>query len=349
MENRIAVWNDQVASRRRGISGRFMNISKRWTGFGSVGKGSSNSIMGSSSGASSHYDAGQGSYRFDAPEAILRKMADYSVMLRDYKLAATTYELLRSDFNNDKAWRYLAGANEMCAISTLLNPWTTAAKLKVETLDQMLEVATYNYLTRCGDPLSALRCIAVTIELLRVRGKAAAENASKWGIRLLELGLVGPTGHALLSGKIADCFAGQMGFGNSGWGTRKRKAALWYVFAADEWLQLEQAEQAAICLEQAETMYGGLRAAAAIEAFPEMHTFLEQLRMEVKMSTAALQNSVLHDEALSEPNVTEETSETLDQHTRRRSILIPLEPLGGVPLSPLRPSNSSVIHDDDFE
>ena len=34
MEQRIALWNEQIASRRRGISGRFMSLSKRWTGIG---------------------------------------------------------------------------------------------------------------------------------------------------------------------------------------------------------------------------------------------------------------------------------------------------------------------------
>lgn len=348
MENRIAVWNDQIASRRRGISGRFMNMSKRWTGFATGGKNSV-SLTGSTGGSSGNYDALQGFYRFDAPEAILRKMADYSVMLRDYRLAATTYELLRSDFNNDKAWRYQAGANEMCVVSTLLNPLTTAAKLKVDSLDQMMEVATYSYLTRCSDPLSALRCITLNIELLKVRGKAAAEIASKWGIRILELGLVGQTGHALVSERIADCFAGESGLGNSGWGARKRKAALWYIFAADEWLHLEQVVQAATCLERADAMHSGLSTNTDFESFADMRGFLEELRMAVKMGTANLQGTPMPDDAQPEPDVTEETSETLDQHTRRRSILVPMEPLGGAPLSPLRATNSSVLHDDDFQ
>ena len=35
MERSISLWNDQVASKRKGISGRFMSLSKRWGGFGS--------------------------------------------------------------------------------------------------------------------------------------------------------------------------------------------------------------------------------------------------------------------------------------------------------------------------
>ena len=35
MERSCATWNEQVATRRRGISGKLMSLSKRWTPFGS--------------------------------------------------------------------------------------------------------------------------------------------------------------------------------------------------------------------------------------------------------------------------------------------------------------------------
>lgn len=41
----------------------------------------------------------------------MRKLADYAFMLRDWKLALSCYDLLRTDFANDKAWRYHAGAH----------------------------------------------------------------------------------------------------------------------------------------------------------------------------------------------------------------------------------------------
>ena len=70
MENRVAFWNDQVASRRRGLSGRFMSMSRRWAGFGSGSRTSSSGY--GAGGSNSNYDAVQGFYRSDAPEAILR-------------------------------------------------------------------------------------------------------------------------------------------------------------------------------------------------------------------------------------------------------------------------------------
>ncbi|RMZ75914.1 hypothetical protein DV738_g5232, partial [Chaetothyriales sp. CBS 135597] len=256
MEQRIALWNDQIASRRRGLSGRFMSISKRWAGLGSATR------LSSSSGPSTgNYDSSQAHYRFDTPEALLGKLADFALMLRDFKLAASTLDLVRSDYNNDKAWKYLAGANEMCCVANLLNPLTgtAAAKLKMESFDQMLDTACYSYLTRCNDPASALRALLLGVELLKVRGKQGAELAAKWGIRILELGLVGSCGHPLLSERIASCFAGQIGIGNTGWGTRKRKAAMWSVTAADDWMKLGRAAFAADALEQANELYAQVR------------------------------------------------------------------------------------------
>jgi trafficking protein particle complex subunit 8 len=40
----------------------------------------------------------------------MRKLADYAFMLRDWRLAHSTYDIVRKDFGNDKAWKYAAGA-----------------------------------------------------------------------------------------------------------------------------------------------------------------------------------------------------------------------------------------------
>ncbi|KAI7583554.1 hypothetical protein KC343_g19988, partial [Hortaea werneckii] len=156
MERASATWNDQVASRRRGLSGRFMSLSKRFT-LGSFG-GNRNSSMPSFGGnggggsGNSNYDSLQGFYRPDAPEAIMRKLADYCMMLRDYRLAQSTYEILCGDFKADKAWRYYAGANEMSAVSGLLAIPGLSSKIRTEGIDQYLETAYYSYVTRVGAP-----------------------------------------------------------------------------------------------------------------------------------------------------------------------------------------------------
>jgi tetratricopeptide (TPR) repeat protein len=373
MEQRIALWNDQIASRRRGISGRFMSLSKRWTGIGSSRNSSATASLGGS-GASGNYDGLQGFYRYEAPESLLRKLADYAFMLRDYKLAASTYDLLRSDYSDDKAWKYLAGANEMCCVATLLNPLTStgSSKFKIESFDHMLETASYSYLTRCSDPALALRAILLVVELLKVRGRAASEAAAKWAIRSLELGLVGGIGHVLVSERVASCFADRIGIGNTGWGTRKRKAALWNVMAADDWMKLGRAEIAAEKLDEAQELYHETKNSQSIQQYHELAEYLEQLRLAVRMklgearrrgfsgATRQIELEGEDDDGLH--GVEDETVEEMnplekhDSRVNRRSLIpgvaeMTLSPIEVVtPLSPARLNRPGpTLRDDDFE
>ena len=351
MENRVALWNEQFASRRRGISGRFMSLSKKWTGFG-TGSRSTSTATSPGGGASGNYDSLQRSYRYDTPEAILRKLADYAFMLRDYKLASTTYELLRSDYGNDKAWKYLAGANEMCAASSLLNPLSTISKTRLEGLDQMLETGSYSYLTHCSDPQNALRTMALAVELLKVRGRAAAELASKWATRILELGLVGSVGHVLFSERVASCFSVQARIGVSGWGFRKRKAALWNVVSADEWMKLGKAEFAAERLDDADLLYNSVRFTEGAKSFKEMSSFLEQLELAVRIKLGQARQRGLSD-ADGAPDglgdqVVEETSEQLDTRSHRRSLMGATNPMDNTSsISPMRLRTEPFLRDED--
>jgi trafficking protein particle complex subunit 8 len=353
MENRVAFWNEQFASPRRGISGRFMSLSKKWTGFGT---GSRNTSMASGigGGTSGHYDSLQGSYYWDTPEAKLRKLADYAFMLRDYKLASSTYELLRSDYGNDKAWKYLAGTNEMCAVSSLLNPLSTIPKTRLEGFDQMLETASYSYLARCSDRQSALRTMTLGVELLKVRGRVAAEMASKWAIRILELGLVGSVGHVLISERVASCFSAQAGMGSSGLGSRKRKAALWNVVSADEWMKLGKADFAAERLDDADVLYSSGRFPEGSRSFGEMSSFLEQLELAVRIKLGQARQRGLSDidGQLNDAGelLVEETSEQLDIRSHRRSLMGTTNPLDTNPISPARIRTDPFIRDeeDDF-
>lgn len=48
-------------------------------------------------------------YPYTAPEAQMRKLADYAFMIRDYKFAHTIYDTVRRDYATDKAYKYHAG------------------------------------------------------------------------------------------------------------------------------------------------------------------------------------------------------------------------------------------------
>jgi trafficking protein particle complex subunit 8 len=361
MEQRIALWNEQVASRRRGISGRFMSISKRWAGIGSSARSTSSATNLTGSSGTGNYDGIQGYYRYDVPEALLRKLADFAFMLRDYKLAASTLELVRSDYGNDKAWRYQAGANEICYVANLLNPLTgnASAKVKMEAFDQMLETASYSYLTRCNEPALALRSMLLGVELLKVRGKVASEMASKWAIRTLELGLVGSVGRVLVSERIASSFAGQVSVNNTSWGARKRKAAFWNVMTADEWMKLGKAELAAERLDEAHELYADTKHSESLKEYHELDRFMQQLELAVKMKLGQGRHrglsgaSQVMDQEVDDEIVEDMTAlEKIDSRTNRRSVLGPANGLDAlqIPRSPARSRSDPLgVGDDDFE
>lgn len=280
MERVSATWNDQVASRRRGFSGRFMSLSKRLTTFGGR-----NSSVPALAGTSSNYDSLQGFYKPDAPEALMRKLADYSMMLRDYKLALSTYEILCQDFKNDKAWRYYAGANEMAAISSLLVASSGSNKIRVDAIDQYLETSYYSYLTRAGAPYNALRTVMFAVELLKPRGGSALNEAARWSNKILDDRLVGPVGHVLVMERIASCCGERKRVAGLNTGERRRKAAFWNVLATDAWLRLEKASQAEKRLAEATRLY---RLAHGDLHGDEMSAFLATLQRAVDTNRAGL-------------------------------------------------------------
>lgn len=313
MERASATWNDQVASRRRGLSGRFMSLSKRFTTFSGR-----NSSVPSLAGSSSNYDSLQGFYRPDAPEAIMRKLADYGVMLRDYKLAYSTYEILCQDFKNDKAWRYYAGANEMAALSSVLVISGTSGKVRLDVLDQYLETAYYSYVTRAGAPYNALRTLILGAELLKLRGGSALDDAARWYIRAIDDRLVGPVGHVLLMERIASCSSDRKRVSSLGAGDRRRKAGFWGTMAADAWLRMEKTSQAEKCLDSAMTQYG---VADNKVVLPEMLGFLQALQRSIQENRHGLRHIDGEDLLGDNEQVVEALQEASDQLQSHPSVV----------------------------
>lgn len=344
MERNVSVWNDQVASRRRGLSGRFMSLSKRWA-FGGGGRTST-----SSGGAGSSNFESLGFYRPDTPEAIMRKLADYAFMLRDWKLAMSTYDLLRGDFQNDKAWRYHAAASEMAALALLIMPQNMSSKTRIETINGMLEQALYSYMIRCGSQFGALRCLLLAVELLRLRGGSGIDEAVKLGIRLLEERLVGAVGEALIKERMAVCYASKTGTGSHAWGSRRRKSALWSVLGSEAWIKQAKFIQAQRCLNEARKMYSSLPSEYGVQKFALASEFMAQLQAQLKEGLS------LHDDATGGAEasnhggddveeIVEEESVPLDRRRSRRMSLIAAQGGAGAagletaPLTPLVPAH----------
>ncbi|KAH7241778.1 ER-golgi trafficking TRAPP I complex 85 kDa subunit-domain-containing protein [Fusarium tricinctum] len=310
MERNISLWNDQVASRRRGLTGRFMNLSRKWA-FG----GSSRNSTGGTSNARDNYNAA-GFYGSEAPEAIMRKLADYAFMLRDWKLAHSTYDLLRSDFSDSKAWKHHAAANEMAALSLLILPQQMSSKNRAETIDQMLEAAFYSYNTRCSAPYGALRSLLLSLELLRLRGGTNIDDAGRWGVRLLESKIAGNVGDALIKERIATCYSSKEGVGSWRWGSRRRKSATWSILSADAWLQQSKHIQARRCLDESQRMYSTLPHKEGIYKFEAAGDFMASLQHSLAESPDVSDNDGEGDD---DDNIDEESEALNDLKPRRPS------------------------------
>lgn len=303
MERCIATWNDQVASRRRGLSGRFLSMSKRY--FGNAGSRNSTS-------ASSNYDPVTASYLPSSPEAQMRKLADFAFMLRDWKLAHSVYDMLRTDFNTDKAWKHTAGAQEMTVVSLVLTGAPLSHKTRADVIEPLLDLACYSYVSRCAETYAALRCLLVAVELLRLRGGGSADEGAKWAMRARDMSALGKTGHALVTERVAACYGVRQGTGSVGWGNRRRKSAMWTMLAASEWVAAGKAAQARHCLDGAVHIYGNSK-------FAGIRTFVEELERQslyaplVDISTSGHEND----------EEEEVESERLDLGSKRRSIVGP--------------------------
>ncbi|KAL8812421.1 MAG: hypothetical protein Q9223_000336 [Gallowayella weberi] len=276
MESRVVTWNEQVASKRRGIGGRFMSLSKRLTGFGST-RGANATTSTTPSLTNSNFDSSRGYYLPESPEAITRQLADYAFMLRDFKMAFSTYDTLRTDFSNDKAWSYHASANELASVSYLLIPQTLSIRSIFEVVDQRVEAALYSYITRCSLPLGAARCILLTVELLIGREAGAAEGAAKWAMKSLELGILSAIPQALMTERISDFHKSQQGSGLKRLGSRKRQTAFWNTLASLLWTRLDEHGLASSRLRHAQTAMNNLGSLSIALPFPTMSLLFSRL------------------------------------------------------------------------
>jgi hypothetical protein len=262
-------------------------------------------------------------------------------MLRDWKLALSTYDILRTDFQNDKAWRHYAGAAEMAALSALMAPTPLSSKARAENIDAWIEAASYSYTDRqrSAAPYYALRTLALAFELLRLRGSSAADDAARWATRILESGLVGAIGHALITERISACYEIRTGLGTFKLGSRKRKAAFWAVLAAEHWWRLEKSLQAEKCLDNALRLYNVGENAGEKVRLPteDMQRYVDELRQQIMGLRLANQGYSAEEEGQDDAADVEEATETLDTSPRlhRKSLIgAAAPPIDVGPLSP---------------
>ncbi len=179
MERYVQHMGEHLANSRRGLTNRLFGASRKLFGGVSVGGSSDKSGSGSSTpgglATSGGYDAQNEWYPYTSIEAQTRRLADFAFTIRDYKLAASMYDLGRKDFAGDKAHRHSAAATEMFGLSHLMIMYT--ARSAPIDVDSYLAQACQEYTLRSAaraapamDENNALRATLLYYEAYRMLG-----------------------------------------------------------------------------------------------------------------------------------------------------------------------------------
>ncbi|PWY99675.1 hypothetical protein BCV70DRAFT_200600 [Testicularia cyperi] len=146
MERYVQHMSEHLANSRKGLTNRLFGASKKL--FGGVGgaqtKSSGSGTLSISGGYNTQYDF----YVYSSIEAQTRRLADFAFTIRDYRLAASMYDMGRKDFSGDRAFRHAAGATEMFGLSHLLIMYTSRSP--PIDVDSYLAQACHEYGLRSG-------------------------------------------------------------------------------------------------------------------------------------------------------------------------------------------------------
>ncbi|SPO28710.1 uncharacterized protein UTRI_04590 [Ustilago trichophora] len=181
MERYVQHMGDHLANSRKGLTNRLFGASRKlFGGVASVGGSGDKSGNGTSTpgglATSGGYDTQHEFYPYSSIEAQTRRLADFAFTIRDYKLAASMYDLGRKDFAGDKAYRYAAGATEMFGLSHLMIMYTSRSP--PIDVDSYLAQACHEYglrsparvTTTVVDENHALRATLLYYEAYRMLG-----------------------------------------------------------------------------------------------------------------------------------------------------------------------------------
>ncbi|KAI3402984.2 hypothetical protein KGF56_004237 [Candida oxycetoniae] len=180
MQAKIRSWDDQMLQPRKSITNRFFSASKKLFNNSDSNLLSSTPLHSSSSpNSSSNYTGSY--YHKSTPEQIIRKLADWSLILKDFKYAYSTYDLVKKDYTNDRAWIYVASTQEMCIVSLLLtqtqqipNPSlrpqqpdkNTLRKIRHDIIEPFMDNLSYTFKSRLNLKTYSFKSFLMVIELL---------------------------------------------------------------------------------------------------------------------------------------------------------------------------------------
>lgn len=187
MTDKVRHWDDSILAPKKSFTGRFFSVSKKLF---------NNDNTSLNNNQSSHAFNSQGNfYPKSSVEQTLRKLADWSLILKDFKYAYSTYDLIKKDYNNDRAWAYVASTQEMCVVSLLLAQTqqtsqvtppdkNTLRKIKHDIVEPYMDSLVYTYKSRLNIKTYGIRASLVVIELLLCM--CTVYNMSWWWTDLIE-------------------------------------------------------------------------------------------------------------------------------------------------------------------
>lgn len=172
MEAKLRVWGDQILAPKKSIAGRFFSVSRKLF--------NNNSSSDLNQTQQSLFNHKENYYHRSSTEQAIRKLADWSLILKDFKYAYSTYDLIKKDYTNDKAWVYVASTQGMCIISLLLTQTqpvasdtppqapdkNTLRKIRHDIIEPYIDNLFYTFKSRLNVKTYAIRAYLVVAELL---------------------------------------------------------------------------------------------------------------------------------------------------------------------------------------
>ncbi|KAF6772267.1 hypothetical protein AHF37_08723 [Paragonimus kellicotti] len=106
-------------------------------------------------------------YSPDAPEMQMRRLADLAFLFQQYEVAHQTYNVLKRDFQNDTAWIYYAGVQEMSALSIFLQGTTSQRQYPHHYVDSAVTI----YLQTCQP-----KSVTLLVNQYRIQSKRRRDD-----------------------------------------------------------------------------------------------------------------------------------------------------------------------------
>lgn len=155
-------------------------------------------------------DGGTEQFLASADEFLLRKLADWSIMTSNFRMAFTTYDSLANDLENFPV--YMASCLEWCAVSLLMGAQSiVTVKMIKNDITPLIERAVEIYKLE-NKPTFETRCMILSTELFL--SLSDSWTSTPYAINYLETilsdGKLGPLSQTLIWERLSDCYSSRI-------------------------------------------------------------------------------------------------------------------------------------------